>query len=278
MPTFPGVISQACTSAQIDSARFAWLCAELRRQHLCHRKKWEWCYILQALYEHGAIGEGRRGLGFGVGTEPLTAYLAAHGCHITATDLPTTDHHHESWASTGQHADSLEEINRDGLCDPAVLRERVTFQPVDMNAVPADLTGFDFTWSSCALEHLGDLDAGIAFVERSMRCLSPGGVAVHTTEYNVSSDDDTVETGDTVAYRRRDLRRLARALRSAGHEIELTFGLGSGPADRHIDVVPFTNTHLKVALEGHVITSFGIIVRAGPPPHGLRVDPAASLR
>ena len=57
------------------------------------------------------------------------------------------------------------------------------FRAVDMNDIPPDLRGFDFTWSSCALEHLGTLRAGADFVVEQMTCLRPGGVAVHTTEY-----------------------------------------------------------------------------------------------
>ena len=54
-----------------------------------------------------------------------------------------------------------------------------------MNHLPDDLRGFDFTWSSCALEHLGTLAAGADFVVAQMDCLRPGGVAVHTTEFLV---------------------------------------------------------------------------------------------
>ena len=100
----------------------------------------------------------------------------------------------------------------------------VRYRAVDMNAIPDDLRDFDFTWSSCALEHLGSLDAGAAFVLRQMACLRPGGTAVHTTEYVVSSDTDTVEKGGTVLYRRRDIEALAEQLRAAGHEIELDPG------------------------------------------------------
>ena len=88
--------------------------------------------------------------------------------------------------------------------------------------MPDDLRGFDFTWSSCAFEHLGNLAAGCDFVVEQMRCLAPGGVAVHTTELNVSSDDRTVESGATVLYRRRDIEDLAARLRRLGYRIDST--------------------------------------------------------
>ena len=59
----------------------------LRVPMLCHRKQWEWCYIAQVLACAGMNQPGRRGLGFGVGTEPIVAYLASTGSAIVATDL-----------------------------------------------------------------------------------------------------------------------------------------------------------------------------------------------
>ena len=262
-PTFPGLISQACTAAQIDTEPYAAWCERFGHPHLVHRKQWEWCYLVQALTERDMVRAGSRGLGFGVGTEPIASLLAAEGCELVATDLPVEHDDHQAWATVEQHAESIQQLNVHGLCDPEVLFHRVSFRPVDMRDVPDDLVDFDFVWSSCALEHLGDLDAGRRFIHRAMRCLRPGGVAVHTTELNVSSDDVTVEEGDTVAYRRRDIERVVDELRAAGHAIDVTFALGGRAADRHIDVLPFTNTHLKVVLEGHVITSFGLIVERG---------------
>jgi hypothetical protein len=260
-PNFDHVVSQACTRAQIDSAPFQEWVRALDQPRLYHRKQWEWCYILQALDQGGAVEPGKRGLGFGVGTEPMASYLASRGCAILATDLPVEDGGHDRWSATGQHVESLERINEAGLCDPEEFARLVTFRPVNMNAVPDDLTGFDFVWSSCAMEHLGDLGAGEDFVMRSMECLDPGGLGVHTTELDVTSHTHTVESGPTVAYRRSDLEGLIERLRGHGHEIEAVFGLGDTEEDRHVDVPPYTETHLKTALAGHAITSFGLVVR-----------------
>jgi Methyltransferase domain len=264
LPRFPGVISQACTAAQIASPEYARWCARFGERVLVHRKQWEWCYILQALAEAGVLRAGARGLGFGVGTEPLAAVIAAHGCEVVATDLPPSANSASSWIESGQHAATQQDLNAGRWCPPEEFARRVEFRHVDMNAVPDDLTGFDFTWSSCALEHLGDLDAGIAFFHRQLACLRPGGVGVHTTEYNVSSNDATLRRGHTVLYRRRDIEGLAAAMTAAGHDMPVSFGLGDQPEDRHVDAPPWTNTHLKVAERGHVLTSFGLRVRRRP--------------
>ena len=94
--------------------------------------------------------------------------------------------------------------------------QRVTFRPVDMNALPADLTGFDFAWSSCALERLGTLEAGMDFVLAQMGCLRPGGVGVHPTEYLVSSNNGP------------PWRRAGRCSTAAGDIEELVTALAAG--------------------------------------------------
>ena len=90
----------------------------------------------------------------------------------------------------------------------------MSFRPVDMTRLPADLVDFDLLWSSCALEHLGQPNRGPAFVLDSLRCLRPGGVAVHTTELRVKGNDD-VDLGGVVLYARHTMERLVARLRLA---------------------------------------------------------------
>jgi SAM-dependent methyltransferase len=174
------------------------------------------------------------------------------------------DAKHEKWTANEEHAAGLAALNPRGLCTDEQLSAQVSFRPVDMTAVPHDLDGFDFVWSSCAFEHLGSLSAGLDFVRESLRCLRPGGVAVHTTEYNVSSNDATISTGETVAYRRRDIEQIATEFRAEGHDVACTFALGREPADRHVDTPPWSEPHIKIPLGPYVITSFGVAVTKKP--------------
>jgi hypothetical protein len=169
-------------------------------------------------------------------------------------------------------AGGLEHLPTHGLVSDEELARRVQYRDVDMNHLPDDLRGFDFTWSSCALEHLGTLAAGIEFVVAQMDCLRPGGVAVHTTEYLVTSDHDpsTVEQGGTVFYRRSDIADLVDKLRRAGHAIDMDYSLGRTPDDLHIDVPPYTDVHLRTKLGEYVTTSVALIVTKGPPATGRR--------
>jgi len=122
---------------------------------------------------------------------------------------------------------------------------------------------FDFCWSSCAFEHLGSIEHGLRFVERSIDTLTPGGVAVHTTEFNLSSNDETVETPSVSIFRRRDMDELAARLTAAGHDVSpFDWSGGPGFAETVIDVPPYRgNPHLKLQIEQYACTSVGIIVR-----------------
>jgi hypothetical protein len=182
-----------------------------------------------------------------------------------ASDLAPDDDRAQGWARTGQWADSLASLNQRGLCPADQFAARVQFQPVDMNNIPADLCRgeFDFTWSSCSFEHCGSIALGSAFVERQMACLRPGGVAVHTTEFNLSSNQGTVSSGPTVIYRRADIEQLVSQLTAEGHYVEpLNLDLGNHPLAHHVDERPYSSDrHVRLALYGYAVTSIGLIIR-----------------
>lgn len=254
--------SNLCNQAQLESERFRYWASRMTNHYRLHRKLWELCYIAQALDERGMLQPGKRGLGFGVGREPLAELFACHGCEVVATDQSPEQAQQGGWVATAQHAASLAALNERGICPPDQFQRLASFRYVDMNAIPADLRGFDFTWSSCAFEHLGSIERGMQFIENQMHCLKPGGVAVHTTEYNVFSNDDTIDNNDfLVLFRRRDLEALARRLRRCGHTIDLDFTLGTQVADTHIDLPPYVHPHcLKIQWDRFVTTSIGLIV------------------
>jgi hypothetical protein len=199
--------------------------------------------------------------------------IASMGCDVVATDLGSGDERRTPWQQTGQWVGQREALNQRGLCGGEEFARRVSFRPVDMNEIPDDLDAFDFTWSSCSFEHCGTLDLGLRFLERQMACLRPGGVAVHTTEFNLSSNDATVATGPYVIYRLRDIEDIVRRLRRAGHHVEpLDVGIGDHPLDRFIDRPPFNGPaapgHLRLELNGFVSTSIGLIITKGRPAAG----------
>jgi hypothetical protein len=257
--------STVCRQESFEQPYFSYWTRKVGSALGYHRKVWELVFVCQALWERGAIAPGARGIGFGVGREPLTAFFAAEGCEVVATDLAPDAAEQAGWTKTDEHAAGREALRFPHVCPNDVFDRNVSFRVCDMNNIPSDLSGFDFCWSACAFEHLGSIEHGLAFVERSLDCLKPGGWAVHTTEYNTRSNDDTIEQGGTVLFRRRDLEALATRLATRGHfPAPLDFEEGLAPLDRYIDVPPYrAEPHLRLALEGYASTSFGVIVQRG---------------
>jgi len=267
-PSFSGeqmLVSQLCTQSQFGTPIFARWRDELLLKPNFHCKHWEWVYIAQALAERGLLGAGRKGLGFGVGQEPLPSLFAKHGVEVLATDLDFAAATQLGWVQGNQHLSSIEILNQRGIAPKADFERLVKVRNVDMNEIPADLAGFDFAWSTCALGHLGNLQKGLAFIEASLRTLKPGGIAVHTTEFNLSSDQETLENANTSVYRKRDIEALVKRLTAQGHEIRVNYNFGGGELDRHIDRPPYSaDKHLKIRLGAYVITSLGLIIRKNP--------------
>jgi hypothetical protein len=263
----PGALphSTLCRQEFFEQPYFSHWARQLGLGLRYHRKAWEHVYICQALWERGAIRPGARALGFGVGREPLTAYFASQACEVVATDMAGDVAVEQGWSQTAQHAAGLEALRYEHLCPSEQFDRCVSFRVCDMNQVQPDLTDFDFCWSACALEHLGSIEHGLSFIERSLECLKPGGWAVHTTEFNVSSDTDTISEGGTVLFRRRDMEALAERLAAKGHRVApFDFNPGLAPLDRYVDVAPFrVEPHLKLALEGYAATSIGVIIQRG---------------
>jgi hypothetical protein len=263
-PTLDNPVSQLCTQDQMAGPLYERLCAHVRMYPNPHRKVWEFIYIFAALGRHLLLTPGSRLLGFGVGEEPLPSVFASFGAQVVATDAPSEVVAGEGWDSTGQHASELAQLHRPDIVPAEEFQRLVSFEPVDMNAIPDHLTGFDACWSACAFEHLGSLDHGLDFVENSLKTLRIGGIAIHTTEFNLSSNEETFEEGNLAIYRRTDIERLIERLTRKGHKVApLNLFPGSTPVDEHVDLPPYALPHLKLKVAGYVTTSIGLIIERG---------------
>ncbi len=276
-PVHLGLASRTCRQADIEHDWLRHWARILGTPPVYHRKLWEDAFVLQAAWEAGMLSPGRRALGFAVGREALPAILAAHGVEVVATDLDAGDARARDWIETGQHGHATEALYRAEVLARAEFDRLVSFRPADMARLPEGLQqrGFDMVWSVCALEHLGSLERGLDFVLAAMRCLKPGGVAVHTTEFNLDGAGGTVGRGSTVLYQRRHLERLAARLAAEGHRmLPLDDNQGPGMLDRFIDLAPLLEAegpplgplfppHLRLSVQGYPVTSAGILVVSG---------------
>lgn len=255
--------SELCKAKDYQANWFIHWCNQLSEKPNFHRKQWEFVFVMQALWERGCIAAGKKGLVFAVGTEPLPAMFASFGCSILATDIFPEKGIEMGWDNGNQLCFGIESLNTRQLCDEEDFNRLVQYRPVDMNDIPDDLAGFDFNWSSCSFEHLGTLDKGFQFLKNQMKTLKPGGWAVHTTEYNVSSNDETQENNNTVIYRQRDIEHIVNELRADGHFVEeVDFSLGGLPEDFMVDVEPHQQKiHLKLQVDKYVVTSIALIIK-----------------
>ena len=274
-PVETGFGGRLCRQEDIESDWLRHWCGQIGFVPMYHRKVWEDCYALQCLHERGMLAPGKRGLGFAVGAEWLPSFLAKRGAEVVATDLDAQDLRARNWIDADQHGGRIDTIFKPGLIDLETFNERVSLRAVDMNAIPADLhQGFDFLWSVCSLEHCGSIRQGLDFVVEAMRCLRPGGIAVHTTEFNVNPEGPTIEEGGTVLFQRRHMEELEARLALAGHRmLPMDFDTGTGILDQFVDLPPYPgNTsplaipeppHLRLSIMGLVATSIGFVVEKG---------------
>ena len=268
-PGVQGVVmyykSSRCRYQDWEQPFFIEWCCKMRAPMLLHRKQWEHVFIAEALRERGALQWGRRGLALGAGGEVLPIVFTEIGCQITATDLlnPWIPHPAHPLAASS-------------------LVPTITTACVDMRAIPESYhEQYDFVWSACALDHLGSIEAGLQFIERSLDVLRPGGWAVHTTELNVDSPDETIEEGPTVFFREKDFRELElRFVESGvGDMVPLDLEPGTHVFDQLVDTPPYggvlkqdikewngtefvgDKTHLVLQSGAFRVTSTGIIAQ-----------------
>lgn len=247
LPVYPGGICHAASAKRDSLKRLGGL---LKESFHIHRKQWEYALVVDALEAAGLIGPGKRGLGFGVGVEPLVAYFASRGCTIVATDL---EH--------GWYDNSFARLNQRGICPPDEFSRLVTTRHVDMNWIPHDLTDFDFCWSCCSMDHLGSIRLGKRFVYHSLRCLKPGGIAVHSGEFNLQSHWHTIDYAGTVLWTRYDVDETLAYLRERSHDAPFNWTTGDSPEDQLAK--QGAGVHIRLMIGEFLATSFGLVIRKG---------------
>lgn len=244
-PTFSNPVCQIANMAQFLEPEFKhWACKEMDWQFGFNRKLWEYAFILQAISKHGNLAG--QGLGFGVGREWIMPVMVRHGAKLVATDLEIDEGQRELWKYAN--------IDR-------AQAETVVFRRADMNTIPKDLRDFDFVWSCGSLEHIGGLEAGMRFIEASLDCLKPGGLAVHTTEFNLSSNKETLDRADICFYRQRDIEELIQRVAAKGARMELNLRRGNDVLDNHVDYPPYTyELTLRAWHDPYIVTSIGLVI------------------
>lgn len=261
------IISRLCTENDFYNENFRQIKRELidTEEIVLRRKVWEWVYIIQVLQYYKMLGEGKKGIGFAVGKEPLPSYFAKNHTDVLASDLGAYEENAKDWVNTNQHSSgNLKELWYGNICPEQLFDKHVKYRDINMNDLPADEKDYDFCWSSCAIEHVGDLEKSKLFLKKMLNVLKSGGVAVHTTEFNLSSDNTTIEYGDSVIYRRKDIEEMKKWFRKNGHYMETSYKRAKTEGNCYVDIGPFESEykpyHLTLVANGYIETSFAIIV------------------
>ena len=103
---------------------------------------------------------------------------------------------------------------------------------------------------------------GMDFIIKSLDVLNPGGISVHTTEFNLSSNE-TIDVPFNAIYGRHFFDNLRIEIERRGHVFEpVDYRLGDNPKE---DDVQYYNQpqkpHIKVSAYGTVFTSIGITIK-----------------
>ncbi|MDR6116757.1 MULTISPECIES: hypothetical protein [unclassified Sphingomonas] len=219
-------VSQPMTAAQLsDPLTIAW--NAVLHQAGCDIQNWEDAFILQALHYYDVVPKGGSGLGMGRRRSRLPAYFAGRGCAILSASL-----HHEDLPD-GDPGLALELLEADDLCSPHRFYEVVHLTLFDRLTIPPSLTGFDFLWSTDAYDVPEAQERLPQMLRNSMRCLRPGGLAIHMLRYrpNASATGDTASAG----FSRPEIERMALSLIADGQEVaQLNFATDPQTNDKPV--------------------------------------------
>ncbi|HTL60279.1 MAG TPA: class I SAM-dependent methyltransferase [Nitrospira sp.] len=140
------------------------------------RKWWEWEFIAECADLCGCLDGTQRGVGLGVGHDPLTFYFARHCQSVLATDLFSKEP-----ASSPSLVDDMNAVHASSPIEYP--REKVEVKNADMRRLEVPDGSMDFAWCCSNIGHVPTLkDLWEVFRELG-RVLRIGGHAILTTEF-----------------------------------------------------------------------------------------------
>ena len=151
-----------------------------------------------------------------------------------------------------------ETLSNPGICD-AGFSDLVSYRTVDMNAVPNDLSGFDFCWSACCFEHLGSLRRAAEFVIESVEAVSRPAASPFTPPS--STCRRTPRRSDRLDCRSIDTTISPLSSPSSNSVAPLTIAPDAHVLDHFVDLPPdHGDLYPKLELAGYATTSVGLVI------------------
>ena len=176
-------LSKICDAADwFDTEFHSIVINELKESPRFHRKQWEFAMIFLALKKLGFLNENMTGLSLGGGNERVLYSIAQHVNKLIVTDLYDED---TTW-DCAKTKDPDEYIKASKPFD--VDDSKIKALRMDMRYLDFEDNTFDFCYSACAIEHIGDFDDFVRHLDEVYRVLKEDGVYVFTTELEIGSN------------------------------------------------------------------------------------------
>jgi len=149
---------------------------ELKEPARFHRKQWEFAMIFLTLQKFGLLNQQKVGLSLGGGNERVLYSIANHIKKLFVTDLYDDK---TSWdCARTEDPDEFIKVSKPFPVDDT----KIQALRMDMRHLDFKDNTFDFCYSSCAIEHIGDYQDFLQHFNEVNRVLKAGGIYVLTTE------------------------------------------------------------------------------------------------
>ena len=173
---------------------------ELREPARFHRKQWEFAQIFLSLQKLGFLSEEKFGLSLGGGNERVLYSLANHIKKLIVTDLYDNS---TTWdcARTNDPNEYIKASKPFPVDD-----EKIEALRMDMRHLDFEDNSFDFCYSSCAFEHIGNYEDFLQHLNEVYRVLKNDGVYVFTTEFQF--EEETIKDPNNYIFSQNYLSKL----------------------------------------------------------------------
>lgn len=173
---------------------------ELKEPARLHRKQWEFAMIFLTLKKLGLLDESKTGLSVGGGNERVLYSIATHIKKLFVTDLYDD---HTSWdCARTPDPDEFIKASKPFPVDD----NKIQALKMDMRFLEFDDNTFDFCYSSCAIEHIGEQKDFIQHFIEVNRVLKDDGIYVLTTELQFG--EQTIPDPNNYIFSKKNLNEI----------------------------------------------------------------------
>jgi SAM-dependent methyltransferase len=209
---------------------------ELRESARLHRKQWEFAIIFLTLQKLGLLQSDKTGLSLGGGNERVLYSISKHIKKLFVTDLYDDN---TSWdcARTTDPNEFIRSSKPFPIDD-----EKIEALRMDMRYLDFEDNSFDFCYSSCAIEHIGEDKDFLQHFNEVNRVLKDGGIYVLTTELQFG--DQTIPDQNNFIFSKEHIAHLID-----DSDLDFVFDVNAGLSVNEVNY-PFPSNISNTAFHG----------------------------